>query len=527
MPHRRAMRCLWRAMNRENEETQPDRPLWSRRDLLKAAGMALGAAIFSGGAFDALPRGRSYARPTGTPRIGIVGAGIAGVVAALTLKDAGIPCSVYESSGRIGGRMHSNHTFWADGQTSEWCGEFIDTDHVVIRRLAKRFGLTLADVNAAEPPGSVDTNYFEGGYYPAAELEQGLKSIAPILAEQNKAIGQVVVYNRYTPAGYQFDHMSVYEWIEQYVPGGHGSRLGQYLNEAEVTENGLETAAQSALNLIFPLNSDEAYHIQNGNQQLPALIAATFPAGTVRLGWRMRAISADESGPVTLTFASAAGERTATFDYVVLALPFSVLRALDFSRAGFDPLKQRAIRELGYGTNSKLVLQFDDRYWNHRGAWPGVSDGFVQTDLPIQSAWDSSRAEPGPDGLLTNYTGGPRGASYQPDHPYTTSQSSALTARLAQQFLDQLDVVWPGVSAHYTGRATLSYPTGDPNLRGSYSAYKVGQYTEFAGYEGVPQGRIYFAGEHTSYNFQGYMEGGAQTGERAAREILKALGRSA
>jgi monoamine oxidase len=241
------------------------------------------------------------------------------------------------------------------------------------------------------------------------------------------------------------------------------------------------------------------------------------------LGWRLAAIGADGDGTVTLSFSTASGARSEVFDYVILALPFSVLRGLDYSRAGFDPLKQQAIRQLGYGTNSKLVLQFDARYWNGRGAWPGISDGFIQTDLAFQSAWDSSRAEPGPDGLLTDYTGGGQGASYRPSGPYTTSRGSTITAGYAQQFLDQLNVVWPGVSGHYTGLATLSYPTGDPNLLGSYSTYEVGQYTAFGNYERVPQGRIYFAGEHTSYDFQGFMEGGAQSGVRAAGEVLAAV----
>jgi monoamine oxidase len=99
-----------------------------------------------------------------------------------------------------------------------------------------------------------------------------------------------------------------------------------------------------------------------------------------------------------------------------------------------------------------------------------------------------------------------------------------VTAGYAQQLLDQLDVVWPGASSHYKGLATLSYPTGDPNLLGSYSTYKVGQYTLFAGYEPVPQGHIHFAGEHTSYNFQGFMEGGAESGQRAGREVIAAVG---
>jgi monoamine oxidase len=60
----------------------------------------------------------------------------------------------------------------------------------------------------------------------------------------------------------------------------------------------------------------------------------------------------------------------------------------------------------------------------------------------------------------------------------------------------------------------------DPNLRLAYSYYRPGQYSAFGGYEAAPQGRIHFAGEHTTQDFQGYMEGGAITGVRAAGEVL-------
>jgi monoamine oxidase len=517
MSRGRSMRRIWRTIRCQVAEKQPHHPLITRRSMLKASGLALGGLFLGSRAIAQTWRG-AWA----PPRIGIVGAGIAGLTATLLLQDHGLPCALYESSGRIGGRMHSNHSFWQDGQTSEWCGEFIDSDHVLIRHLARRFGLTLSDVVAAEPPHSQDTNYF-GDYYTDEQLAHDMEAVTPILAEQNNAIGPAVLYNNYNRAGYFFDHLSAYDWIEAYVPGGHGSRLGQYLDVATVTEDGLNTAQQSSLNLIFPLNSDERYHIANGNQQLPWLISQSLPAGTIQRGWRMTTIVAHSNQTVTLTFDTASGEQSATFDYVILALPFSVLRGLDSSQAQFDALKQAAIDQLGYGTNSKLVLQFDDRYWNGRGAWPGSGDGFIQTDLPFQSTWDSSRAEPGADGLLTNYTGGTDGAAFRPTSPYTMSKSSPLTARYASQFLEQLEVVWPGVSAHYNGLAALSYPTGDPNLLGSYSSYKVGQYTLFAGYEPVPQGRIHFAGEHTSYNFQGFMEGGAESGLRAAGEIIAAV----
>ena len=64
---------------------------------------------------------------------------------------------------------------------------------------------------------------------------------------------------------------------------------------------------------------------------------------------------------------------------------------------------------------------------------------------------------------------------------------------------------------------------GNPYTRGSYSYWQVGQYTRFAGVEREPQGNVHFCGEHTSINFQGFLNGAIETGERAAAEIAGTL----
>jgi monoamine oxidase len=345
--------------------------------------------------------------------------------------------------------------------------------------------------------------------------------VSPILQQQANAAGYPTLYNHYNADGFALDHISVYDWIAKYVPGGHASDLGQLMDVAVNTEYGLDTSQQSALNLVYWGPGDEKYHIAVGNQALPMAIANWLPAGSVVLGWRLAAIVTRGDGSVVLTFHTPGGTQEAAFDQVILALPFSVLRKLDYSQAGFDALKVTAITQLGYGTNSKLHLQFDDRYWNGQGPWD-VSNGFINTDLPFQSSWDASRAQASADGLLVDYTGGSQGAGYSPPAPYSTSKSSPLVEQFAQQCLAQLENPWPGITPHYTGRATLSYPTGDSNKLGSYSCWKVGQYTQFSGYEKVAQGNIHFAGEHCSANFQGFMEGGAREGIRAANEILSA-----
>ena len=161
------------------------------------------------------------------------------------------------------------------------------------------------------------------------------------------------------------------------------------------------------------------------------------------------------------------------------------------------------------GTNSKLHLQFRRRHWNDLG-----SNGETYSDRGYQSTWEVSRAQPGQSGILVDYTGGTIGASFGSGTP---------TSR-AQQFLSQIEPVLPGLSQHWNGRATVDYWTGYEWTRGSYSYWKVGQYTGFSGIEGRQEGNAHFCGEHTSIDFQGYLNGAVETGERAASEVIDDLG---
>ena len=272
--------------------------------------------------------------------------------------------------------------------------------------------------------------------------------------------------------------------------------------------------------------SDERYHIIGGNQQLPIAIAnrlqSASPVCPINFNWRMTAIATNADGTVTCTFSTPAGTVSQTFAQVILTTPFGVLRGLDYSNAGFDNRKKTAITQLGYGTNTKLNLQFKSRFWNRTGVWPGVSDGTIYTDLPMNNTWDATRGVGGATGVVVIYTGGSVGASVKLAQPYMTTAAGSQVTSYVNSFLKQLDTIWPGAAKQYNGLATISTPWSDPNLLGSYSCWKPGQYTTFSGYEGVAQGNIHFAGEHCSINFQGFMEGGAQEGQRAAHEVLVA-----
>ena len=500
---------------------------FSRREFIKSAA-AIGVLASIKGIKPALALSK--------PRIAIVGAGISGLAAALKLQDNGIDAIVYEAAHRVGGRMHSDHSgYWAEGQVSEFCGELIDSGHATILRLATRFGLAVDDLLAAQPIGSSDTYWFLNRRYTAAQADADFVPVREAAKKDAADAGYPTSWNSYTTAGYALDHTSVYDWIRTRVPGGHQSSFGRLLDVAYTIEYGAETKDQSSLNILYLLSdqpspdgfaifgsSDEQYHIMGGNERLAQAIAHVIP--DIRRDWRLTSLETRPDHAVGLGFQTPRGTEHLTVDHVILAFPFAVLRKLDISRAGFDTMKLQAINELGTGRNIKLQLQFNSRYWNRTGAW-GSSNGNSFSDLGYQNTWDVSRAQYGTPGIIVNYIGGDTAEEFKPKSPYSRADADPTVTTHAQAFLRQFETLFPGISAEWNGRATLSAPILDPNLLCSYSYWKVGQYTAFGGYERVPQAAIHFAGEHCSQSFQGFMEGGASEGERAADEVVKAIGR--
>jgi monoamine oxidase len=327
-------------------------------------------------------------------------------------------------------------------------------------------------------------------------------------------------YKISTERGRQLDAMSIVDWIEESVPGGTSSRFGKLLDVAYNIEFGAECSDQSALNLLYLLGyigqgqlrlfgqSNEKYHVRGGNDQVAAAMAAAL-SKQITLGSELRAIRRSPSGTYTLTFDQGGTTKTVAADRVVLALPFTILRrSVDISKADFDPVKKRAIAELGMGTNSKLNVGFKTRQWRDLGC-----TGDTYSDTGYQATWEVSRAQPGTAGVLVDYTGGKIGDSFGTGTP--TSRAKA--------FLAQIEPVLPGITKAWDGTATVDYWAAYPWTRGSYSYYRVGQYTRFGGAEPELSGACHFAGEHTTQDFQGYLQGAVVSGQRAADEVIAAL----
>jgi monoamine oxidase len=250
-------------------------------------------------------------------------------------------------------------------------------------------------------------------------------------------------------------------------------------------------------------DSDERFHAHLGSDTFTTRLSAALER-EVELGSRLVRVQELRNGRLRLAFDRDGSAREQDYDQVVLALPWTLLRQVEL-KVALPQEKRQMIAELGYGQNSKHILQFEGRPWREQG-----SSGSSFSDNGLQSTWDTTRGQRGDSGVLTVFLGG--------------QQSVASRQTSGDAFVPAIDQLFPGAGGQYrAGSALRMYWPTAPFALGSYACYLPGQ-AAWSGSEAEAVGQLYFCGEHTSEDFQGYMEGAAESGERAASEVLAALG---
>jgi len=488
---------------------QPRGPGWSRRDFLGAVGAATTLPLVGCG------DNRGPATPA---NIAIIGGGIAGLTAAHYLQRADVRADIYEGAMRLGGRMYTQRGL-PGGQLVELGGELVDTDHVVIPRLVGRFGLRLDDLVDDTAGLKQDTFLFNNVFQSDAAIVAAFTPVAMkmqmnLAASEGEDPASVAEFER-------IDAMSIPEWlmVEAGLPAN--SMIKELLEIAYLEEYGIEAVMQSAWNMLYLIDSetadpfrvfgdsDERFHIHEGNDALTTAIADSLEPDQIHLDHRLTRVATAGDG-FELTFSVAGEDVTVRVDHVVYALPFTKLREVDLSAAGLSEDKLDVIANLGYGTNAKLMMQFSDRHWETAH----MSGGGAITDVgQLQTVWATSRGQDGTQGILTNFVGGDRGIA----------MGEGTAESQAQMVLPWINTVFPGTAAKYVPNSAIRqhWPSYE-FAKGSYAGYLVGQWRYF-GTEGTREGNQHFCGEHCSEDYQGYMEGGAETGLLVAGEILDDL----
>lgn len=465
----------------------------------------------------------SRRRPTGAlpdAPVAVVGAGLAGLTATWALQTAGIGAVLYEARKEPGGRVQTHRGMLAGGLRAELGGEFIDSNHDAIRKVAKALGLQLEDLREASA-GLATLYEVRGKTVSEAALVDALQPITAALARDAALCAEIDVPHLAGGRFAELDRLSISEWLaREHCP----SPAREIVEVAFTTELGLDPGELSSIPMLLMLRvpgaagetgdpggqrelalygeSDERFRIRGGNDELIGALRRTV--GRLQLEHALVGMRRDADGRVRLAFT---GKPDVVAEHVVVAVPFSVLREVELDVSlDLDEKKKKAIFELGYGTNAKHVVETIARPWISAG-----KSGEMYTTRPMQSAWDGSRAIPALGGLITNFRGGKQGLG--------------LDRVSTRDVVAELDALSPGIRDVAKPNGIVAHWPSVPTAKGSYSTYRVGQLTAFGGIEGAPAKNVHFAGEHTSLSAQGFMEGAVASGLRAADEILAAMGR--
>ncbi len=440
------------------------------------------------------------------PRIAIVGAGIGGLTAGYYLKQKGVSATIFEADKRVGGRIKSTKTYGGGNLFTEIGAEFIDTVHVDMLRLARALGLEtkLMDVDT-DTFGERDAFFIENKHHSLRDIITELAAAYPRIAKhQEKVLGShMEAFDRFSMAEY-IDTLGVSSWVKK------------LLAAAYIGENGLETEQQSAVNLLSIFDtrpnqftpfgeSDERFKVIGGNDQITTGLADLL-RDQLRLEHKLVAVHENSDHSIRLTFSENGTTREETFDAVVLALPFTILRQVEITM-DLPSVKQQVIKELSYGTNAKFILETTGRPWrdnNYRG---------YLFNEKIHNGWDSSQLQQGNKGVgtFTVFYGGERGKN---------AGRGSEQEQLAY-CLPELEGAFPGSRQQLTGKMEVAAWPSNPFIGASYSCFSVGQATRFTGAAFAPVRNLHFAGEHCSINYWGFMNGGAETGRMAAKSVLK------
>jgi monoamine oxidase len=437
-------------------------------------------------------------RLSGTSVI-VVGAGLAGLSAAVQLRKDGARVTLVEARDRVGGRVLTIRNVFADGQHAEAGGDFIDHGQEEIRRLAEQYGLTVQTI--LRQGFSFVRHKARGAIH--GRPSKGARAWKPI-ADQAKPL--IEAYRRAEQL-----------WESAVVSSMARRSVAHWLDEIDADEQmramvrglrGFFLADPEDLSLhvlIEQLASeapgqDPMGRIEGGNDRLPRAMAREL-AEAVHLNTLARAIHDDQSS-VRVTVEDTGGDRTQMkADYVILAVPVTTLNAIEITPA--LPLEQAKVFDrLKYGRVTKSLLQFDRRFWKRKVRSPAYG-----TDAPTGAIWDANEEQRGSAGILTLMAGGQASEDSQ----------KILAQEGVQGLVDALAWLKPDAAellAHHD--VTWEH---DPWAGGGYAYFDPTFDPTWRPWLARPHGRLLFAGEHTSIKWQGYMNGAVESGLRAAAEV--------
>ncbi|HSG40183.1 MAG TPA: FAD-dependent oxidoreductase [Thermoanaerobaculia bacterium] len=479
--------------------------------LVAASGMA--APLFAQEA----PSGGA---PSGPPKkVIVVGAGLSGLSAAYELVQRGHDVTVLEAQHRPGGRVWTLREPFADGlYVDAGAVNYGDAFRHVVHYV-KTFGLA---VKTPAPPKNPLTAvaYLNGQ---RVEIKRGQKTAWPVaLTPEEEALGVSALFQKYLLSiGSEMGDPTDPAWSLAKWADYDRITLNEFLRKRGASEGAVKLMAA---NMTFGYGWDEVSALHRLISDM-ALVQAAGGSGRFLEGGSDRLTDAfakplreriryrapvtkihQQPDKVRVVFLQRGEERALEADHVVCTAPVPALRKIGFTPE-LPAVRRRILAGLEYTPVTRVFVQTRRRYWAERG-FAGLSG----TDLPAQLVAEQPvlRPEDQTRGILECHIKGPeaqRVGAMDPD------------AQIAFA-VENLEKLHPGIRDYVESGVAVSWHE-DPWIGGGYAWWKPTQLTEWLPELARPEGRIHFAGEHTSVLAR-TLEGALESGNRAARAIQDA-----
>jgi monoamine oxidase len=449
-------------------------------------------------------------------KVVVLGAGLAGLVAAYELTQAGHDVTILEARARPGGRVHTLREPFSDGLHAEAGAMFIPSNHHLTLKYANVYTLPVRP----NPPLAATSLFYVRGQRVVANWAANAAWPFDLTPDETK-LGVAGMWEKYIRAGLDglgditapgwpsdprletLDRMSVAEFLRSRGASPEAVALLR-VGFLDLVGDGIDSYSALLMLRRFALRQTESlrFSITGGADRLPRAFATTLAARTRYQSPVVRIEPGETSASVVIGRDGQYQRLTA--DHIVCTIPFSVLKSTDVSPS-FSPQKAQAIVELPYTSSTRVYLQFRRKAWTSERPYVTAA-----TDLPMKWVFEHTATQPGPRGILEAQATGVDGR-----HVAEMGEGDRV-----QFALSQLQRIFPGLSGDFERGVSKSWDE-DPWARGAFAYFRPGQMLSLLPHIVRPEGRVHFAGEHTS-PWSGWMEGALESGLRAAREVNEA-----
>lgn len=480
---------------------QKTRKMLDRRTLLVAAGATAALTM--------TPR---PLRAQAKSQVLVLGAGLAGLNAALTLQEAGMDVRVIEGRDRVGGRVLSHRNVPGNPESG---GTSFSPGYARIVTACNTYGVGIIDLAPIEKYffqrdvffGTERVSPEAWPSHPKNPFPEPLRKVGPWLY-LDAAVGAknpLKTNDAWAdPANARLD-IPLADWLKGLGWSDDVIRVAYDMNPGwgDSARDVSTLLALCALKFAatqreFTKGKPVFLQAHGGNQSIPEAMAKALKT-PVELKRNVVAIGSDKDGAEV----RCADGTVYRADHVICSIPTAVLRNIKMAPA-LTGVQARAVQQLGVQTISLMHIVPRKKFWEQEGSLPSMTtDGLLNMVI-------GERKGPNPE-EVTSLTVWLRGANARKLDRMSERDAKAAVVK-------EFERLHPASKGQLEVAAYHSW-IQDPWSRGDWAVWEPGQVSAFAPTIAKAHGRVHFCGEHTAVSNRG-MEGAMESGERAALEVV-------